>query len=262
MKILYLLFFVLFSQASWSNGEVHDMSEVELLPVYCRGTDQIRMITNDTKSVAEYAAIYGESYKNLHHYCWALNSENKLSKMRDDYEKRNEITYILHNIQYVLDRAPLSFSLIPDIYITRARILFKAEQDVEAIGVLFKLTQIRPSYGPAYAQLGDYYQRIGDRANAIKFYELGLTSTNKANTAFFIWKIRKIDKNYQAPPVNDTREAGQPAQSTGQLVEKNISDVPPDSSEQAPQLTIPPNESAAPAEEQSEKPNPYCRFCP
>ncbi len=248
MKTVYLLFFALFSQASWALGEVQDLSEVELLPTYCKGTDQIRIITNDPKSVEEYAAIYGEAYKHLHHYCWALNSENKLSTIRDDYRKRSEMTYILHNIQYVLDRAPLSFSLISDIYITKARVLFKMGQDVEAIGVLFKLTQIRPGYGPGYAQLGDYYQRIGDRSNAIKFYELGLINTNKENARFFTRKIRKIDKTYQAPPIKGTPD--KPLPNTDQPIEEGNGDTLPDSPEQI-----------AP-DDQSKKPNPYCRFCP
>jgi tetratricopeptide (TPR) repeat protein len=260
MKTICLLFFALFSQASWARGEVHDLSEVELLPTYCKGTDQIRMITNDPKSIAEYAAIYGEAYKHLHHYCWALNSENKLSRMRNDYEKQSEMTYILHNVQYVLDRAPLSFSLIPDMYITKARILFKMEQDVEAIGALFKLTQIRPGYGPGYAQLGDYYQRIGDRSNAIKFYQLGLINTNKANAQFFTRKIRKIDQHYQAPAIE--RAADKPLQNTGQLIDESTGKVPPDSPEQTPAPATPVAPRATTGQDQAEKPNPYCRFCP
>lgn len=240
MKIIAcLLCLMLFSPASGAIEAVEDISELTLLPTYCRGTQQIRTISNDPKPFEEYVAIYGEAYHHLHHYCYALNSENKLPKIHDERYKQSELISILANIQYVLDRAPLTFSLIPDIYLSKARVLFKMERDVEAVGVLFKLTRIRPDYGPAYAQLGDYYQRIGDKHSALKFFEQGLINGVQANAEFFIRKIKKIDKTYKIPPIKSPPKAAE-------------ADTP------APAIAP----ASAPEASNQEKPNPYCRFCP
>ncbi len=243
MKIFLVLLFLLASSPVLADGhgEVHDLTELALLPDYCKGTDQIRLVSNDSKPMAEYIAIYGEAFRSLHHYCWALNSENKLAKISDTTERQSEMRYILGNIQYVLERAPYTFSLLPEIYISKARILFKMKRDVEAVGVLFELTRLRPEYSQAYAQLGDYYLRIGDKDNAIRTYEQGYLNGSAANMNFFIKKIRKLDKKYQ-PPARPVKPA-EPAPET-----------PPDST---------PAQQAQPASEPSGDPqHPYCRFCP
>lgn len=247
MRIIFLLLLSLFCQplSAQITGEVEDTSELALLPNYCRGTQLIRAISGDSKPLTEYVAIYGDTFMHLHHYCWALNGENKLSKIRDEGLKKSTLVSILGNIQYVVNLMPLDFSLLPDILISKARILFKMEQDVEAVGVLFKLTQLRPGYGPAYDELGDYYQHSGDKSNAIKSYEQGLLNSSAANKNFFIKKIKKLDKNYKAPNGEKKPVAEQ---------------VPP-----APVMPEPAAASAVTSERAPippEKPNPYCRFCP
>lgn len=256
MRIIFLLLLSLFCQplSAAENGEVEDISELALLPVYCKGTQQIRSISNDPKPLSEYVAIYGDAYTHLHHYCWALNIENKLPGIRKEIYKQNSLALILANIQYVLDRSPLSFSLLPEMYIKKAQTLFKMERDVEAVGVLFKLTQIRPRYGPAYAQLGAYYQGIGDKSNAIKSYEQGIINTPKANEVFFIKKIKELDRNYKITPVN-SRPRTADVQTGNETRAGNLSSDLPEQ--------IPPPASSVPAMTgQTEKANPYCRFCP
>jgi tetratricopeptide (TPR) repeat protein len=258
MKPICLLFFALFSPASWAvgvHGEVEDLSELALLPTFCKGTQQIRAISNDPKPLAEYQAIYGDTYVHLHHYCWALNTENQLPKIRDEHYRQSQLNSVLTNIEYVAHLAPPDFSLLPEIYISKARILFKLERDVKALAVLFQLTQMRPDYGPAYAQLGDFYQRIGDRRNAIKYFEQGLTNSNRGNAAFFIKKIKELDKNHKIPPLQDIPEAEVSVQHPESLIEG--SGVPTTQADQP--ASSPPVGSAA---EQAENPNPYCRFCP
>lgn len=245
MRLILLLFLTISCPSARAINAIQDISELALLPTYCRGTQQIRTISGDTKPLEEYVAIYGEAFLHLQHYCWALSGENKLPKMRDENQRQSERISILGNIQYVLDRSPLNFSLLPEMYISKARILFKMDRDVEAIGVLFKLTQLRPDYGPAYDQLGDYYQRIGDKRSAIATYEQGILNSPKDNTAFFIKKIRKLDKNYK---IRQPKERPAMKQAVQQPA-----DVPAAAS--APADTAPPAEP-------EKKPNPYCRFCP
>ena len=265
MRVVYLLLLALLSPASWAGvyGEVENLSELALLPTYCKGAQQIRLISNDPKPIEDYLTLYGEAYIHMQQYCWGLNKENKLPGIRDENYRKSQMITILENFQYVLDRAPLTFTLLPDIYISKARILLKMERDVDAVHVLFTLTQIKPGYSPAYAQLGDYYKRIGDQHNAIKFYELGIINTNKENSKFFIKKIKKIDPAYQAPPIKDIPQMDASQQNSASLIKDSAVSAPPSLADQTATPAAPPTrDGTAKAADQTAKPNPYCRFCP
>lgn len=276
MKTTYILLLVLFSHVSWAmgpHGEIEDLSELAPLPAYCKGTLVTRFTLHDPKPLAEYVAIYGTSFNDTHHYCWALNTENHLSKM-DDYTRKNMLGHMLGNIKYVLDQAPLTFSLLPEIYLSKARILFKFNNNVEAVDTLFKLTQIKPGHALAYAQLGDHFQRVGDKRSAIKYYEQGLINTNKKNADFFIFKIKKLDDTYKAPLINSRAKVdeaapnGLPDQtiSPDQKISEDNSHstpIPPPSTPTSATPASPTDHAAQnPTADQAAKPNPYCRFCP
>ena len=266
MRIITILFFVLLSPAAWAigpNGEITDSSELAALPAYCRGTMFTRDVSHDPRSIAEYQAIYGASFIHLHHYCWALNAENYRNKNQGGLGGN-----ILGNIDYVLKNSPLTFSLLPDIYITKSRVLFKMGRDTDALGILSKLIEIKPDYALAYAQLGKYYAHVNDKSKAIRYYEQGLINTNKKNADFFIFQIKKLDDNYKIPITNDpvkTEKSGQnslPDQTT-QEDNNRTSLVQPLSTRVAPDLSTPHDTTIPkPAEDKATKPNPYCRFCP
>lgn len=257
-SILGCLLLTALSPASWAIGEIQDASELALLPTYCMGTEGIRLISHDPKPVEEYVAMYGEIFRHLGFYCAALNAENNLHKINDHYLKKSELNYILNYIQYVLIRAPATFSLLPEIYLSKARILFKLDRDVDAIGVLFELTKIKPDYGPAYEKLGDYYQRIGDKHNAIKYFEQGLLNTNKENFSFFIKKINQLDKNYKIPNMADHHKTLRKKSADPEIVK---SDAPEHQQEKTLTPTLQSEEKKSPADS-APPPNPYCRFCP
>lgn len=258
MKVICIL--LLLSPSVWAmgpHGEISDMTELAALPAYCKGTQVTREVSHDPKPIEDYVAIYGHAYTHLHHYCWALNDEN-----HDNYFDR-----MLDNIKYVVDKAPLNFAMLPEIFITKARILFKAKRDTDALATLLQLTQIKPGYATAYAQLGDYFQRVGDKNSAIRYYEQGLIKTNKKNADFFIFKIKKLDENYKAPSIetptisNGTSQQSSTADHTTE--DNTASSHRPDQTPTTPASAPPPASTVQNSSvEQPAKPNPYCRFCP
>jgi len=262
MRLIVALFLALLNHAAWAmgtNGEISDLTELAALPAYCKGTQLTRDVSHDPKPLEDYVAIYGHAYTHLHHYCWALNAENH----------NGRFDQMLGNINYVIELAPVTFSILPAIYISKARILFKAKRDLEALATLFRLTQIKPDYAAAYAQLGDYYQKSGDKRSAIKYYEQGLINTNKKNADYFIFKIKKLDENYKAPlPLIETpainSEPAQQSRAATYTNEDNAASSNPLDQTPAIPASAPMPASAvqnSPAD-QSDKPNPYCRFCP
>lgn len=145
-----------------------NLQEVARLPPYCRGTQLIRAISKDPVPIEQYVQQYGHEYMHLHHYCWALNSENKARLMQDKYMRTSLLGYAIGDIDYVIDRSRPNFVLLPEIYTGKARILSQIGREAEAFTALSKALQVKPDYWPASLRLSDYYKKHGDVENAKK----------------------------------------------------------------------------------------------
>jgi tetratricopeptide (TPR) repeat protein len=229
--------------------QVENLTELALLPTYCRGTQQIRGISHDPKPIEEYLAIYGQPYYHLHHYCWALNTENKAGRISDRYLRESKLSYALGDIQYVLERSDPEFVFLPEIYNSQARILFTLRRDAEAVAALNKAIATKPDYVPAYLRLSDYLVDKGAKAEAIKILERGIDNTENATA--LTKRLAKLGKTYQGVPGNKRKTDDAPAPVTPGKSESQA-----ESSEAKTPSSIP-----AQSSEQSSK-GPYCRFCP
>ena len=258
-KLFYFVLAVLSSHAL--ADEVTSLSELALLPPYCRGTQLIRNISKDPKPLEEYYAMYGMSYSHFHHYCWALNTENNAWKTHDTYMRKSKLGYALGDLQYSLDRSDSNFMFLPDIYNTKARILFSLHRDAEAVLALNKAIEVKPDFVTAIARLSDYYAEHGDKTHAIKTLEDGIDHTEKAST--LIKKLKKLGKTYSGTP-GSARKKEAPATESALPV---TTPTPPEAAAAPPNdgiVTTPPGiAQPAPATPEEGKPaNPYCRFCP
>lgn len=266
MKTIFYFVLAVFSATAVAD-EVTSISELALLPPYCRGTQQIRAISKDPKPLEEYYATYGMSYSHFHHYCWALNTENNAWKTRDSYMRKSKLGYALGDLQYSLDRSNRDFVFLPDIYNTKARLLFALRRDAEAVIALRKAIEIKPDFVTAIARLSDYYVGHGDKARAIKTLEEGIDNSEKPGS--LIKKLKKLGKTYQGMP-GSARKKEAPPEAIPPLTteaDPKANTVPPLNTDPAsssdvpavlgntPQPVVPPVDAPKP-------PNPYCRFCP
>lgn len=262
MNLILALLLSLPVATAWAmgpHGEIENNAELAGMPSYCKDTLVTRFTLADPKPLQDYIALYGQMFNHLHHYCWALNQENQMEKLGLS-AKTALYGPIMSNFQYILSKTPDDHALLPEMYLSKARILFKYNNNAEAIETLLSLIRIRPTYARAYAQLGDYYQRRKERDNAIKWYERGLTETNARNAEFFLWKLRKLDSSYtpsaeiaQAIEAHKQQESAAQAKSEADAKGSQSAPVQPDES---------PAASTVPAENNSARTNPYCRFCP
>ncbi|MGA8147381.1 MAG: hypothetical protein WB870_07390 [Gallionellaceae bacterium] len=248
--------------ADWE-GVVENSTELLRLPRYCWGTQQINKISGD-HNYEQYLAIYGNGYGHLHHYCWALNLENSILLMDDKLLRESKFRVVLSGIQYSLDRAQPGFVFLPDMYTSKARILFTMHRDDEAAVALKQAIQAKPDYVFAILRLSDYFVDKGDKAEAIRVLEEGIDNTEKATA--LISKLGNLGKTYQGTPGSarkkeeDAKDQIVPlATEANQSLEKQTassnSDVPP-TTDRAIQQTQPLPADSKPAN------NPYCRFCP
>jgi len=186
-----LLFLGIFSCGVALADRVENAMELARLPAYCRGTQQIRSISHDPVPIETYMKRYGQAYYHLHHYCWALNSENKANTILDKQQRNSKLFYALGDIDYVIDRSQPNFLLLPEIYAGKARILFKLDRAPEAVGALYKAVQLKPDYWPASVRLSDYYKKQGDIKNARTILEKALEKTPKSKA--LMKRIAELD---------------------------------------------------------------------
>jgi len=190
MKRLLLFFSILSSGVALAD-QVENARELATLPAYCRGTQVIRSISHDPVPIETYIKRYGQAYSHLHHYCWALNSENKAYTILDKQQRNSKLFYALGDIDYVIERSPPTFVLLPEIYTGKARILFKLDRAPEAVGTLYKALQLKPDYWPASIRLSDYYKKQGDIKNARTILEKALEKTPKSKA--LMKRIAELD---------------------------------------------------------------------
>lgn len=269
MKTTFSILLALFSATAVAD-EVTSMAELALLPPYCRGTQLIRNISKDPKPLEAYYAMYGMSYSHFHHYCWALNTENNAWKTSDSYLRKSKLGYALKDLQYSLDRSDPNFVFLPDIYNTKARLLFSLRRDAEAVLALHKAIEIKPDFVTAIARLSDYYADHGNKARAIQTLETGIDNSEKAGT--LIKKLKKLGKTYQGTPGSarkkvEPAELPSPPATEGSPALKNSipgssSPDPASSGELTPGVPGDASQSENSPSEAPKPPNPYCRFCP
>jgi len=114
MKWLFVLLSVLSSVGYASGvGEITTPAQLIGLPSYCRGTQQVRNVSQDPTPMRAYVERYGYTYTHLHHYCWALNTENSIA-MNNPKDGRFWLGTAIGNIDYLLrNNQDPKFILLP-----------------------------------------------------------------------------------------------------------------------------------------------------
>jgi tetratricopeptide (TPR) repeat protein len=200
-RLLFLFFFGIFNSAAALADQVANAMELAALPTFCRGTQLIRNISHDPVPIESYVKRFGEGYRHLHHYCWALNAENKTYNMLDKELKKSKLTYALGDIDYVLARVQPTFVFLPEIYTGKARILFKLDRAAEAVEALNKALRLRPDYSPASLQLSSYFEKKGDKTMAINVLKQGIDNSKQPKQAAPLYKrLKKLGVTYQKEP--------------------------------------------------------------
>ena len=257
LSLSVCLVLVPFWSGAWA-GPVGNRSELALLPPYCKGTLQIRNLSGDTTSIEQYVAMYGESYRYLHYYCWGLNAEAKSIKVREKLLRHDMLQFALFDIKRAIDYSEPDFVFLPNMHLSQARILFVLDQKANALSVLNKLIEMKSDYAPAYAELSDYYADNGDKPRAIKILRQGIDHTEDAE--ILLKRLKQLGKPYEGVPGSARKPmplTTSAAQEEVQLGD-GLTPVLPPATDAAPTRI----ESSGDVTDQATRVNPFCRFCP
>lgn len=162
----------------------YDKRELALLPKYCFHTQIFRQFApggSDKQEIDRWYAALGDTYHHLHHYCWGMMKTNRAVLLaRDPKVKNFFLNDALGEFDYVIERAPSNFVLLPEILTKKAENLLLLDRAPLAVNALEHAIEVKPDYWPPYAKLADHYKDSGDLERARKTLQSGLAANPNA----------------------------------------------------------------------------------
>jgi tetratricopeptide (TPR) repeat protein len=163
----------------------YDRRELALLPKYCYHTQIFRQFAPggaDQQEINRWYAALGDTYHHLHHYCWGMMKTNRAVLLaRDPKVKNFFLNDALGEFDYVIERAPSNFVLLPEILTKKAENLLLLDRGPLAVNALERAIEVKPDYWPPYAKLADHYKESGDVERARKTLQSGLAANPSAS---------------------------------------------------------------------------------
>jgi len=166
------------------NGRGFDPREIHMLPMYCKYTQIYRRHLpggDNPAEIARYTETMGDTFRHMHHYCWGLQTAYRaafISTTRED--KVANLSLSLGDFDYVLDRAPPDYPLLPEIHTKKGEALIQLDRAGEGLLEFQRAIKLKPSYWQAYAASSDYYKTTGQTAKAREWLEKGLEAAPNA----------------------------------------------------------------------------------
>jgi len=156
-----------------------DPREVAMLPRYCIHTQLFRDHVpggNNPAEIKRWYSVMGETFHAMHHYCWGLMKTNRaLVLVRTQQDRRYYLNDSIGEFDYVIDRAPNSFILLPEILTKKGENLIRLGKAPLGINVLTHAIELKPDYWPPYAVMSDHYKVTGDIEKAREMLEKALS---------------------------------------------------------------------------------------
>ena len=147
--------------------------ETALLPAYCRDTQQ--WPGGNPGGLAGGKEVFGEAFVHFHHYCyakvWLLRAESHSNSM---WERRRDLASALDDLDYVIERVPPKYFLLPEMLTMRGKILFRQRKFADAAVDLNKAIEQKRDYWPAYYELARCREAMGNRKAALEVIQDGL----------------------------------------------------------------------------------------
>ena len=160
------------------NVDAYDPREVALLPRFCTFTQLFRDRVpggNNRAEVDRWYAELGPTFHHLHHYCWGLMKTNRATLLaRSGQVRQFYLGDAIKEYDYVIERSPPSFILLPEILTKRGMNLVQLKKGPVAVIDFKRAIELNPQYWPPYGHLADYYKDSGSLKEAREVLDEGL----------------------------------------------------------------------------------------
>lgn len=172
-----------------------DPREMHMLPEYCKYTQVIRDNVpggNNPAEIDRWTKLMGQTFIHMHHYCFGLMASNRaMFASPTPYDRRHNLGVSITEFDYVIQRAPADFGLLPEILTKKGENLIFLDRGPEGVGQLQRVIDLKPDYWPPYAYISDYYKKTGDLVKARNWVEKGLSVA--PNTRALTRRLAELD---------------------------------------------------------------------
>jgi len=177
-----------------------DPREVALLPGYCKYTHYFKEKVPggaDTAERQRWFTTMGPIFDGMQHYCFGLMKTNRAVLLaKDEQVKQFYLRESIPEFDFVIDRAPEDFLLLPEILTKKGENLLRLNRAPLAIIEFEHAAQLKPDYWPPFALMSDYYKKVGDAGAARRWLERGLEGSPNADP--LIRRLRELDASSNA----------------------------------------------------------------
>ena len=237
-------------------------AELAVLPTYC--VEKLRGSGCDWSCSQKWLPSLGPIIYHLHHYCFALVALGRHYRSGNPVDRGFFLQEAEDNINYmtrITDPAVENSALMPEIYLTKGKVLTLEHRDAEAANAFLHAIQLKPDYADPYAAMADFYIRIENKQDALRILQEGLHQipTSKSLARRYQELGGKLPLPDAGPAVTAISkpepQSPVPAETEEKVEEPNPTTTPQTSSpEQASRRESPPEKIGSPS-------NPWCRFC-
>lgn len=148
--------------------------EISLLPDFCQDRLNYPVYSFSHPKWAYWGARMGETFKHVHHYCWALVSLRRASMAPNKEKRKHLVTTAINDLEYVINNASADFRLKPEVYARIGDAALQLEDFSKAFDAYDNARQLKPGYAPAYIGWADVLFKAGQRDAARELIEEGL----------------------------------------------------------------------------------------
>ncbi|MGX2039757.1 tetratricopeptide repeat protein [Methylocaldum sp. MU1018] len=174
-----IILFAVWSGSAGADDYGITASELQQMPGYCRALSEGHY-AEDAKRLRNLS-LSAKGFTSIHHFCQGLKFLLRADRAKDAQSKGFNLQSAIGNFDYVLDANERMPATSPRLKAYRAQAHFykaealkRANRSAEMAAEYIRAIQLKPDYAHAYAQLFDFYLKVGDREEAEKTLEAGL----------------------------------------------------------------------------------------
>lgn len=149
--------------------------EIAVLPPYCAAKPWPNQPADPAKA-NYWHGLLGESWKGLHHYCWALVHVRRAQTPGTAATQRNYFMKVaLQDYYYVIANSTPNFVLLPEIWLRIGEAHALVLDPGRAIEAYDQSRRHKVDYWPAYVQGAELLLKVGQKPQAKRWAADGLS---------------------------------------------------------------------------------------
>ncbi len=235
----------------------YNASDIPRMQPYCKA----RLIPGGMPEGWDYwIAQIGENFKDLHHYCAAVNYMNRYWSVRNAKDQGYLLSIAMNNLNYMVKAEKPDFVLRGELYSNRGEVFRLQGKPAQAVGDFRHAIELNPKLTRPYLQMISYFDSINKRGEALEMAKSGLRHRPDSKALQRRYLELGGKKPFPEPIVAPDAEPALPQTAdalpaTELETEVTSSPTNTDTSQTEPATVAVPPPIGTPS-------NPYCRFCP